>query len=218
MAVVDATPDDLAGLRTAVEPIYAELAQQPANKTTLAEIIALKSGVAAPAASFECDAVATPPEPAAVTPLDGVYRMTVTFDEVLASGDLAIAENYGSFIVVFDRGRFALTQKSETACTWAYGTYAVNGDQFELMYIDGGGVSPNNAHNRPGESMVFGWSIYRDELTLTEAPGKESPPGWRLRPWTRTGETPSSQALDEGCPPPPSALGAATESVPTTTT
>jgi TRAP-type C4-dicarboxylate transport system substrate-binding protein len=218
MAVVDATPDDLAGLRTAVEPVYAKLEEQPATKATLAEIIALKSDLAAPAASFECGAVSAPPEPAAVTPLDGVYRMAVTFDEVAASGDLAIAENYGSFIVVFDRGRFALTQESETSCTWAYGTYVVNGDQLELMYIDGGGISPNNAHNRPGESVVFGWSVYRDELTLTEVPGKESQPGLRVKPWTRTGSTPSLQALDQRCLPPPSALGPATESAPTTTT
>jgi TRAP-type C4-dicarboxylate transport system substrate-binding protein len=218
MAVVDATLDDLAGLRTAVEPVYDKLAQQPATTVALAEIIALKSELGAPAASFECGARSAPPDPPALTSFDGVYRMTDTIDEVAASGDLAIAENYGSFIAVFDRGRFALTQESETACTWGYGTFVVNGDQFEMTYIDGGGISPNRVYNRPGEHFDYGWSLYRGQLTLADVPGKESPPGFRVKPWTRTSATPSLQALDERCPPPPSALEPATPTAITTTT
>ena len=31
-------------------------------------------------------------------------------------------------------------------------------------------------HNYPGEFFVFGWSLYRDVLTLTAVPGETSPP------------------------------------------
>jgi TRAP-type C4-dicarboxylate transport system substrate-binding protein len=218
MTVVTATPDDLAGLRTAVEPVYAQVEQDPANKAAVDEITAIKTGLAAPAESFDCGAVPAPPGPAAAPPLDGVYEMTVTFDEVAASGGLAIPENYGSYVVVFDRGRFALTQESDAACTWAYGTYVVSGDRFEMTYADGGGVAPYNAYNRPGERFAFGWSLYRDGLTLTEIPGQESPLEFRLKRLTRTGATPSVQALNQHCPPPVAALWPADATVPTTST
>ena len=180
--------------------------RKPANRAAFDEITALKTGLAAPAESFECDASQDPAEPSAATPLDGVYEMTITSDELAASGDFVIPENYGAYILVFDRGRLAMTQQSEAACTWAYGTYVVNGDRFEMTYADGGGISPNHVYNRPGEFFTYAWSLYRDELSLTVVPEKESPPGWTAKPWTHTGATPSVQALNQRCPPPSAAL------------
>ena len=206
MSVVHATPRDVSGLEAAVEPVYVNLEAEAANRAAFDEITALKTDLAAPAESFECDASQDPAEPSAATPLDGVYEMTITSDELAASGDFVIPENYGAYILVFDRGRLAMTQQSEAACTWAYGTYVVNGDRFEMTYADGGGISAYHAYNRPGEFFTYAWSLYRDELTLTVVPGKESPPGWTVKPWTRTGATPSVQALNQHCPPPPAAL------------
>ncbi len=206
MSVVHATPRDISDLQAAVEPVYAKLEGEPANRAAFDEITALKTGLAAPTESFECDASQEPTGPAAVTPLDGVYEMTITIYEVAASGDLAIPENSGHFIVAFDRGRFALNQTAPEACTWAYGTFVVTGDRLEMTYTDGGGTSPDHAYNRPGEEVAFGWSLYRDQLTLTEIPGKESQPGFRAKPWTRTSATPSRQALNQRCLPPSAAL------------
>ena len=45
----------------------------------------------------------------------------------------------------------------------------------EWSVLDGGGISPNNAANKPGERFVFEWSRYRDTLTLTAVPGEISP-------------------------------------------
>ena len=75
-------------------------------------------------------------------------------------------ENWGHWVFVFDRGRFAITQENETSCTWGYGTYAVNGARMSWTFEDGGGIAPNNAMNRPGEYFVFDFSAYRDTLTL----------------------------------------------------
>ena len=38
-------------------------------------------------------------------------------------------ENWGHWIFVFDRGRFAITQENRTSCTWGYGTFSVDGDK-----------------------------------------------------------------------------------------
>ncbi len=48
---------------------------------------------------------------------------------------------------------------------------SVSDDTFK----DGGGITPNNAINRPGEYFVFDFSVYRDTLTLTPVEGEISP-------------------------------------------
>ena len=155
---------------------------------------------------------------AAPTPIDGVWRVTTTADELLAAGDPeSMAENYGSWTYVFAGGRFAFTQESEDACTWAYGTYTVDGDRVEWEFIDGGGIAPNNAANKPGEFFVFEWSRYRDTLTLAAAPGEVSPTNFMVEPWRLTDEAPSPGAFGSRCPPPAEAIeGLTGEAVPAT--
>jgi hypothetical protein len=99
--------------------------------------------------------------------------------------------NYGLWTYVFDRGRFAITQTNKYACTWGYGTFKVSGNRFAWTFKDGGGVSPDNATNKPGEFFVFGWSLYRDTLTLTPVKDQTSPMNFRAKPWRRISTTPS---------------------------
>ena len=114
--------------------------------------------------------------------------------------------NYGRWIYVFDRGRFAFTQENDLACTWGYGTFTVTGDHVAWTFEDGGGHTPDNAYNKPGEFFVFGWSLYRDTLTLTPVKGEISPENFRIKPWRRIATTPSRNALSPRCPPPANAL------------
>ena len=60
--------------------------------------------------------------------------------------------------------------------------------------------------NKPGERFVFGWSLYRDTLTLTAVPGEISPENFMVKPWHRTGSAPSPQVFGTRCPPPSDAL------------
>ena len=115
-------------------------------------------------------------------------------------------ENWGHWVFVFDRGRFAITQENETSCTWGYGTYAVNGTRMSWTFVDGGGIAPNHATNRPGEYFVFDFSAYRDTLTLTPVDGEISPINFRAEPWRRLSTTPSSEHFSNRCPPPIGAL------------
>jgi hypothetical protein len=135
--------------------------------------------------------------------------VTTTADDLLATGVPAgdvIPENYGTWTYVFDRDRFAFTQENDDACTWGYGTFAVKGNQVEWKFTDGGGTGPNNSFNRPGESFVFGWSLYRQTLTLTPVQGAVSPETFRAKPWQRISARPSSRHFSERCPPPDNAL------------
>ena len=128
---------------------------------------------------------ATTAAAAAATPIDGTYSVTTTLEDLKASGAAPIdwvPENWGESVYVFDRGRFATTQHNDEACTWAYGRYAVNGDVMTLDFDGGGGLAPNDRATRPGEHFGFGWSLYRDVLTLSPMEGEPAPAG---RPGTR---------------------------------
>jgi TRAP-type C4-dicarboxylate transport system substrate-binding protein len=200
-----ASSDDLAALRTAVQPVYDTLAREPQTKRFLAAIAAIGKGVPAESAP-QCRPTGKTDGQAVggSSQLDGVYRATTTAEDLRAAGTPAgdvIPEAYGTYTYVFDRARFAYTQENKDACTWGYGTYAVRGKQVEWRFTDGGGGGPNNAFNRPGEFFVFGWSLYRETLTLTGGPQN-----FRAKPWQRISSTPSSRSFSKRCPPPVNAL------------
>jgi hypothetical protein len=116
----------------------------------------------------------------------------------------AVAENYGTFTVVIARGRFAQTQESDRACTWAYGIATVKGRTLEQRFTAGGGVAPNNANNKPGEVFTWRWSLYRETLRIAPiVPGDLFANTWR-----RISTTPSTRSFSRRCPPPAGALGA----------
>jgi len=218
MNVVEAGSGDVSSLHAAVSSLLGHLGQDPGPKAALDAIQALKTQLAIPAETVSCPSPPTP-APSAATPLDGVYEMSETAGELEASGDLVIPENWGSFVYAFDRGRFVLSQENPGIdCTWQYGTYTVDGDHVELTYVDGGGVTPNNATNRPGEDFVYHWSLYRDELSFSVVPGKESPVGLTAKPWHRLDVAPTLAALNQHCPPPDDALWPPSNAATTTTT
>lgn len=205
-----ASPHDLAALRTAVQPVYDTLAREPQTRKFLAAIATIGKGVPAESAP-QCRPTGQTDGQAAggSSPLDGVYRVTTTPKDLRAAGAAAgdvLPENYGTWTYVFDRGRFAFTQEDEKACTWGYGTFAVKGNKVEWRFTDGGGIAPNNAFNKPGELFRFGWSLYRETLTLTPVPGAISPENFRIKPWQRISSTPSSRSFSKRCPPPGNAL------------
>ena len=86
------------------------------------------------------------------TPVDGLWRMTTSADElarIAAPGDV-VPENWGESTFALVAGRFAFTTENRDACVWAYGRYAVKGSLVEWTVEDGGGISPNDFLNTPG--------------------------------------------------------------------
>ena len=206
ITVVEASATDLADLVEAVAPVYAQLERTAETKAYLDEIRTLKDETAAPVESFECPPGQGQPDAPAATPIDGVYQFSTTAEDLRRRGDLPLVENYGAWTYVFDRGRFAFTQENDEACGWGYGTYEVDGDRVEWTFLDGGGIAPYDGANKPGEFFVFGWSLYRDALTLTAVPGEVSPLPFLVKPWHLTDATPSADVLSSRCPPPAEAL------------
>jgi hypothetical protein len=207
ITIVQANASDLAALNHTVEPVYTQLEQTAGTSAFLDEIRSLKKQTGAPAESFTCAPGTTPVDVAKSTPIDGVYQVTTTADDLRAAGDPdPVAENYGAWTYVFDRGRFAFTQENDQACTWGYGTYEVKEDRVEWSMLGGGGIAPNGATNKLGEFFVFGWSLYRDVLTLRAVPDRVSPNNFVLKAWHLTGAKPSLGDLSTRCPPPAAAL------------
>jgi TRAP-type C4-dicarboxylate transport system substrate-binding protein len=195
---------DMAALRRAVAPVYAELRRDPHTREMVERIEALRDPADAAPDQLSCANPAT----TATRPsrLDGVWRTTTTpRDHPTGMPDNGPG-NYGRWIYVFDHGRFAFTQENDLACTWGYGTFIVTGDRVAWTFEDGGGHTPDRTSNKPGEYFVFGWSLYRDTLTLTPVKGEISPENFWFKPWHRSATTPTRNALSARCPPPAGAL------------
>lgn len=198
-----ATRGDLAALRAAVAPVYAQLEQDPATRSAIRAISAVVGGVTAEA-PLSC--ARHVPSSAGSALLDGVYTRDTKFGDDPADPSPA-PENYGHWVFVLRGTHFAQNQQYQDACTWGYGTLNVTGARMEWTYTDGGGIAPSGAQNKPGEFFAFGWSLYRDTLRLTPVPGEVSPRGFWLKPWHRISATPSFSYFARKCPPPAGALG-----------
>jgi TRAP-type C4-dicarboxylate transport system substrate-binding protein len=200
-----ASQADLAALRRVVQPVYDRLDADPATRRAIDTIERLKRASPAPPDALPACRVAGRSEQDTPTPVDGVWRMTSKFGDIPDDPDRSL-ENYGTWTYVFDRGRFAITQQFRNACTWGYGTFTVRRGEMAWTFTDGGGVAPTGAENRPGEFFRFGWSRYRDTLTLTQVKGAISPANFRARPWHLLSASPSRRYLSTRCPPPAAAL------------
>jgi hypothetical protein len=97
------------------------------------------------------------------TPIDGVYSLNTTRAESRAAGtpetDL-VAENYGQWRFVLDRGRLYYTQSSEGASRWTLAVYTVKGKVLEFTVTAYGGEAPHGAAEKTGEVFTFRWSRY----------------------------------------------------------
>ena len=141
---------------------------------------------------------------AETSPIDGVYAHTVTEADDVRYEGRAVAENYGRFVTIFARGHFFATQESPLACTWAYGTIQVKGNVLRQRFIDGGGIAPNRASNKPGEFFVWRWNLRGPALALTPISPRDLPTT-RMR---RLSRLPSKRYVNRRCPPPRQALTA----------
>jgi hypothetical protein len=203
--LLNASPAGLRSLRVAVQPVYAALGRSAVTREYLDRIRALGSADAAPQ-KLNCSSGTTPQPAGAASPLDGVYRMTVSQAAAARYGHVpasrAIPENYGDFVLVIDRGRFAFTQANAKACTWQYGTLSLKADRMNWLFTDGGGIAPTNSQIKPGERLVFKSTLYRGTLKLTAI----APADLGRQIWRQVSTAPRAAALNQRCRPPAAAL------------
>jgi hypothetical protein len=146
---------------------------------------------------------------AAAPSLDGVYRASVSAKDLVAiDAPGESAANWGAWTLVLNRGRFALTQESDQVCAWAYGALTLGkGNLMDWRVIDASTVPAGAASTHPGDRYRFGWTRYRDLLTLSP-PQRGTAGYFAAKPWRRIAQTPTATASDVStrCPPPAGAL------------
>jgi TRAP-type transport system periplasmic protein len=186
VSFVTAGNGDLAALRRAVQPVYDRLERDAQTKTAIGQIQAMRSAAATAPDAPACSRAASPALGRA-TPIDGVYVVHTTPEDLRAAGASegeVMPENYGSSKMILDRGRLA---QQQPAGYTAAGTYTVVGDTLTLTFTRSTG---GEGRTRPGEVWEFRWSLYRDQLTLQRVAGKVSPTPTLAKPWRRIGNAP----------------------------
>jgi TRAP-type transport system periplasmic protein len=180
-----ASDQDLAALRRAVQPVYDKLEGSAETRSFLQRILAMKQETRAASMpdSPDCEVSGTTVGGAdqKATALDGVYRTSITREELATSASLygpgeINDQNWGDFTLTFDRGRVTFTQRNDLDSYSTSGTYTLDGKAITLKFTEGGNA---------GETFAAQWSLYRDVLTFERL--GELPSPYVLKPWRRAG-------------------------------
>jgi TRAP-type C4-dicarboxylate transport system substrate-binding protein len=182
--IVTASEADLAGLRTAVQPVYDSLEANASTKAFIEEINSMRQAlgdspdaVSCPSSGGSSQITTTP------TKLDGKWEVTYTRSEFVAAGapfDEICCANWGPYTWTFDRGHWR--QGGHPGAS-AAGTYVVNRDQITFY---------RNDHAYPAsDTEIWGpytWSVYRDTLTFEKSASfVAGPTGPLVKPWRKIG-------------------------------
>jgi TRAP-type transport system periplasmic protein len=196
---VTADGSDLATLRRSVRPVYAALEYDPQTRHFIAEIAAMRTrlgrrvdGVPSCRAAVPAGGVVAP------SPADGAYALTVAPGELPSSQ--RIAEEYGSWQLVLDRGQFRLTQQSDQADWDADGLVHVTGNQMVWTVRHAPDWGPHGAPDgvpvEQTETLRFRWRRSGAALVLVSEDTKAKLPALSVRPLARVADAPGQQPLD----------------------
>jgi TRAP-type C4-dicarboxylate transport system substrate-binding protein len=197
---VMSTPAELAALRAAVDPIYRDLAADPATATSFATISKL-AGSDPPADVPACSSVAPPASAAAPTStatadtseLDGEYAVTLAGSD-LQAGD-RLPEQIGLTRLLIDRGQFRLTHDGDAANWTADGTARVDGSTLTLGVAHAEDVGPHGAPDglpvSDTQTLTFDWKRGDDGALQLSADG--ALPALEARPLRHTGRAPGQK-------------------------
>ena len=173
MTFAAASESDLAELRTALEPVYAELAADKESKSYIDAITSLKTEIAASAEAPACTSTEPTPSPIA----DGTYETTVTEADYRKGG---VSEGPGAFPgvfrMIFDASELTFIGPNGDG---EQGDYTVFRDQIEVQFA-------------PDFIITARWSLEGDALTFTDVrtPGGDGPNAitviWESHPWVKT--------------------------------
>jgi TRAP-type C4-dicarboxylate transport system substrate-binding protein len=193
-ALVTASAADVAALRRAAAPVYAELERDPTTKELIAAIRAL-THTSAPASAPPCGRRRAAPAPSARTGVagtqptipEGAYRTEITFDEMVARGvDRATAStNSGIMTFTLDDGRWRHnTRGLQPDCT---GSYSYSGKRVTFVADDIPGCGTARG------LVVFSavWSLQDGSLRFTRVRSGEGDTDlfaralWGSEPWLK---------------------------------
>ncbi len=185
--IVAASDTDLARLRAAVQPVYASLESNPSTRAFIRDIESIRRTMGDSADAARCPSIGPQSRvTATASRLQGKWEVTYTRSEFLAAGadpGEDLPENYGHFVITFDRQQWSQTGPPKGG---AAGTYAVDGNNISFYRHD---------HAYPGsDTEVWGpytWSVFRDTLTFRKGAsfvtGPSGPTELVVKPWRKIG-------------------------------
>jgi len=173
-----ASEGELAGLRTALEPVYAELTADPATKSYIDAITNLKTELAA---SAEAPACTSTEPPATASPIpDGTYETTVTEADYEKAG---VSEEPGAFPgvfrMIFDAGELTIVgpiRDGEVIDEGEVGGLTFFRAQIEVYFAD-------------DFKILARWSLEDGSLRFTDCCGGNRKGAlnviWESHPWVK---------------------------------
>ena len=165
-----ASEGELAELRGALEPVYAELTADPETKSNIEAITNLKTEIAASSEAPACTST-EPPTKASPIP-DGTYETTVTEADYRKAGASEEPGAFpGVFRMIFENGVDVTTGDGE------HGTYTIFRDQIEVQFADDFIITAR-------------WSFDGKTLTFADVDCCGGNPGaqaviWESHPWVK---------------------------------
>jgi TRAP-type C4-dicarboxylate transport system substrate-binding protein len=177
----EASDDDIAALREAVEPVYTELASDADTAALIAEIEALKATVSDESLSIPegCTGAAATPEAVELeagddpSVLNGSYQLEWTAEELVeaSGGDITerdARKNAGHFVLTFEDGTFGQVWSTPPATGSCPGTYTVTGNRVTMV------ASSDSAEWDCGRADLgrvivdATWELTSDQLILSD--------------------------------------------------
>jgi len=178
---VEASPSQVAALRTAVEPVYRLIERGAGNADAIARIRELKGDAQPETLTCPKDQTTAADTGGSAPDLEGTYRTSFSEEELADSPQLMDQgevndENWGDFSLKLSGGRVRLTQRNARAGSGLSGRYTTDGDAIELQF------------DEIGETFAFRWSLYRGTLEFQRDEGLGvGPTPWLVKPWRRIG-------------------------------
>jgi hypothetical protein len=119
---------------------------------------------------------------AARSPIDGRWRWTYTYDQLLhCCGKLAADDQAGPSLSEFRDGRIYALDAATGRLIGLRGTYTVSGDVVTFVF----------SHRYPGlgtgRAYEMRFSLFRNRLTWSHVPGRAGIDALTIAPWTRVG-------------------------------
>ena len=179
MTFATASESDLAALRTALEPVYAQLTSDPETRSFVDAIASLKEEIAASAEAPSCTSVSDPSRSATGGISEGTYEATISRDDWVKAG--MDGDAAGVFTLEFTDGMVILREPSGEVGFQA--TYTLFRDKFEAV--------------GDPDTLTARWSFDGTSLRFTDlgvcggsgcAPSDEVTPYhvvWESHPWLR---------------------------------
>jgi TRAP-type C4-dicarboxylate transport system substrate-binding protein len=194
---VTAPPAAVAALRRAVRPVYGQLERDPPTRRFIVKIERIRRELGAPVSTVPRCSGAVKAVVAAVTPVDGEYRVTARPVDLPAAA--RAPEQQGTWRVVLDRGRFRLSLDGDAATWNADGAVRVSRDTMTWTVVDaldwGPHGTPNGVPIARGDKIVFRWRRTGHSLALSSKPGPL--PGLSVHPLQRVGDAPGQRPLQK---------------------